>query len=103
MEEKMSGSLAYLKDVWKTEGHHQGYDEGRTQGYDEGRTQGYDEGRTQGYDEGHIQGYDEGKLNNMVRSVESLMDSMQIGIDEAIHLLKIDPKERKRVKEALMS
>ena len=76
-EEKMSGSLAYLKDIWTSEGRNQGFTDGRNQGIETGR------------------------VENMIQNVQSLMDNLKITLDEAVDLLKIRKEDLEIIKNKL--
>ena len=77
----MSGSLAYLKDIWTSEG--------------------FTDGRNQGFTDGRNQGIETGRVEAMIQNVQSLMDNLKITLDEAVDLLKIRKEDLEIIKNKL--
>ena len=57
-----------------------------------GRAEGREEGRAEGREEGRA----EGNTERILTDLKKLMDSINVAIEEAMEILKIDPLQRQK-------
>lgn len=67
----------------------------------EERMIGHEEGREEGRAEGHTEGYSEGVMDNRIKMILNLMDSMQCTAEKAMDILKIPENIRQQCLDRL--
>ena len=77
----MSGSLAYLREIWTNEGHQNGWNEGHQNGWNEGHQNGWNE--------------------SICQHIQLLSEKLQTTTQEALKLLNITEEEYEAARKAV--
>ena len=75
--------------------------DGILKGRAEGRAEGHAEGRAEGHAEGRAEGHAEGRLEGIFASVQSLMTSMGLTLEQAMNALSVSEADRSRCRSLM--
>ena len=94
----MCKAIRDMKEKERAEGRAEGREEGRA----EGRKEGHAQGREEGLEKGREKGLEQGKAMELTNNIETLKKSMEISLEQAVHMLGKTMQEYEKAQELLM-
>ena len=84
------------------QGMEQGILKGIEQGMEQGMLKGMEQGMEQGVLKGMEQGMEQGVLKGKLEAINSLMNSMNLSLEEAMKILNVPEEERMKFRELVL-